>query len=137
MKTKEVLYGLCTKSTPLMDVIEDAYNNRVSETGKSPTWTELTDEVAELLGICRWDADWDEHSRAIWHEVDIHMEDWFEDDEIEGEKGKKESSKKKALFGDVLKGFLVIFPQSFLLIVVIKLTSNMKNISLYINYIAQ
>ena len=85
MKTKEVLYGLCTKSTPLMDVIEDAYNNRVSETGKSPTWTELTDEVAELLGICRWDADWDEHSRAIWQEVDIHMEDWFEDDEVEGD----------------------------------------------------
>lgn len=52
-------------------------------------------------------------------------------------KGKKESSKKKALLGDVLKGFLVIFPQSFLLIVVIKLMSNMKNISLYINYIAQ
>ena len=86
MKTKEVLYGLCTKSTPLMDVIEEAYNNCVSKTSKNPTWSELTDEIADMLGICRWDADWDEHSRAIWNELDLHMDDWFEDEEgVEGD----------------------------------------------------
>lgn len=57
----------------------------VSETSKNPTWTELTDEIADMLGICRWNADWDEHSRAIWNELDLHMEDWFEDDEVEGD----------------------------------------------------
>ena len=66
MKTKEVLYGLCTKSTPLMDVIEEAYNNCVSETSKNPTWTELTDEIADMLGICRWDAKWDELRNTIF-----------------------------------------------------------------------
>ena len=57
----------------------------VSETSKNPTWTELTDEIADMLGICRWNADWDEHSRVIWNELDLHMEDWFEDDEVEGD----------------------------------------------------
>ena len=58
----------------------------VSETSKNPTWTELTDEIADMLGICRWDAKWDEHDRAIWNELDLHMDDWFEDEEgVEGD----------------------------------------------------